>query len=152
MESGDQPGELSHPMTMQIPREERKTRLFFRQGLSQWQAMDFLSTIAPHLPVPQLPFLPYESILLPFLCRVFYRAPHGCRPQIAILCWSQIYSSLLGKYLADYLFRPTRETPGMFKPRGRTTWGHNEKAIVSKPPEEINPTYTLNWEKKKFLL
>ena len=32
--------------------------------------------------------------------------PHnGCRPWIAILCWSQINSSLLKKYVADYLFQ-----------------------------------------------
>ena len=53
------------------------------------------------LPRPcQPPFLLYKSALLPL--RV---APHGCRPQIAILCWSQINPSLLEKYLAVCLFQ-----------------------------------------------
>ena len=33
------------------------------------------------------------------------RALHGCRPQIAILCWSWIKPSLLEKYVAVYLFQ-----------------------------------------------
>ena len=46
----------------------------------------------------QLPFPFYERVLLPPLCEDLYVAHNGCRPQIAILCWSQINSFLLEKF------------------------------------------------------
>ena len=52
-------------------------------------------------------FLLHKSIFLPLTCRDLHRVHHGFRPQIAILCWSQINSSLLEKYWQFIYFRST---------------------------------------------
>ena len=53
----------------------------------------------------QLPLPPYKSVLRPLPCRGLHISRHGCRLQTVILCWSQINSHLLEKYLAVYLFQ-----------------------------------------------
>ena len=66
-----------------------------RQGLSQWKAIDSLLTRA--LPPS---FSLYKRVLLPLPCWDLHVACQSCRSQIAILCWSQINSSLLERYPA----------------------------------------------------
>ena len=80
MEQGDQNGELSHPAWIAEPKR-KKTPLPSWWELSQWGVLDSWFMIASPLPFPLL-----KSVLLPCLTH----GCHGCRPQIAILCWSQI--------------------------------------------------------------
>ena len=51
----------------------------------------------------QLPFLFIKGGLSPLPSGDLYVAHHVCRPWIAVLCWFQINSSLLEKYVAVYL-------------------------------------------------
>ena len=53
----------------------------------------------------QLPFPFIKGGLSPLLSGDLHVAHHVCRPWIAILCWSQINSSLLKKYMAVNLFQ-----------------------------------------------
>ena len=52
------------------------------------------------------------------LCGDLHMAHHGCRPQIAILSWSQINQSLLEKYLVVRLFSVV---VSVLSPRGTAT-------------------------------
>lgn len=51
----------------------------------------------------QLPFPFIKGGLSPLPSGDLYVAHHVCRPWIAVLCWFQINSSLLEKYVAVYL-------------------------------------------------
>ena len=83
--------------------------------------MDRLFTIA----LPGI-FLLYKSALLPLPYGDLHVARHGCRPQIALFCWSWINSSLPEKELAAYFFQVNRNNsnPALPLPQQQTSvWG-----------------------------
>ena len=86
---------------------------------------DSLFTICSHLPFPF-----FKKVLLSLLWGDWHVARHSCRPQTAILRWSQANPFLLGKLLAIYLSQhfgglhgDPEKTPDDFQASdGRQVW------------------------------
>ena len=64
--------------------------------------MDSITSALPTSSTPRPS--PHKKVLLSLLCGDLHVASHGYRPQITILCQSQINPSLLKKFLVACLF------------------------------------------------
>ena len=86
-----------------IVEPNRKNKYSSLLAGAQWKAFYYI-----YYGPPNFLFFSIKSFFFPLPCGNWHMAYHSCRPWISILCWSQINSSWLKKYLAVHFFHVNR--------------------------------------------